>query len=87
MKICICKNKSTNDFKETLKQFEGVSIGLDDESVETFHTACSGDGSQCGCCFDTIREDFIQPHNKIVQQVQEMAESTDADTNVPSEPA
>ncbi len=87
MKVCICKNKSTSDFKETLKEFEGVSIGLDDEAVETFHSVCSGDGSQCGRCFDTLREDFIKPHNKIVQQVQGIVEKTDADTNIPSEPA
>ncbi len=84
MKICICRNITDTIFKDNLKNYEGEIVRTDFCSLEEFHMDCSGCGTQCGKCLSTIKDDIIEPHNKIVETVQAIAqENTPSATPTP----
>ena len=72
MYVCICRGVTDREFKDNLKNYEGEIIRTDFCGLEEFHAECSGCGTQCGECLNTLRDDIIEPHNKIVRQIREM---------------
>lgn len=79
MQICSCNpvNEETGErfndkaAKNYLLENEGRKIKV----AEIYKACTGGEGACCGRCLPYLKQEHVDPHNKTVEQVQEMGQN------------